>query len=166
MVRGISGEYNKNSYGNIQRAGTLPNGRTLYRVIDANGKEAGKLSVPIEQRDSFEKAYVDILDSAPQIQKYAREHSSEKERVSRLNKFRTLVTIGGITGAIVPLFLLRNSTSVTKQILTTVGGIMTGIATGFGLSMAINSPPGTLKFAKASHKLSKIDIQPINNFVA
>ena len=165
MVRGISGELNKNSYGNIQRAGTLPNGRTLYRVIDAEGKEAGRLSVPNKQRDTFEKAYVDIIDSAPKIQQFAREHSSEKERANRLNKFRTLVTVGGITGAIVPLVLLRNSTSVTKQILSSVGGILVGISSGFGLSMVVNSPPGTLKFAKASHTLSKIDIQPVN-FIA
>ena len=166
MVQIFSGELNRNSYGNIQRSGSLPNGRTVYRVIDSNGKEAGKLSVPNEQKDVFEKAYADILDSAPKIQKYAREHSSEKERAKRLQKFRTIVTLGGVTGAVVPLVALRNSSSVTKQILATVGGILTGISAGFGASLAINSPPGTLKFAIASHELSKVDVQPVKDIIA
>ena len=53
---GSSG-FKQNSYGNIQKIGMTPNGRTVYRVIDSNGEETGKLSVPQTESDKFESAY-------------------------------------------------------------------------------------------------------------
>lgn len=64
---GSSG-FKQNSYGNIQKIGMTPNGRTVYRVIDSNGEETGKLSVPQTESDKFESAYKDIMDTAPKIQ--------------------------------------------------------------------------------------------------
>ena len=160
MVQGIFGNTNQNSYGDIRRSGHIAGGRTVYTVIDSNGRDAGKLSVPQNQTDTFEKAYKDIIQTAPKIQQYAREHSSEQDRQNRLTNLRVILAAGGVIGAAVPLAILRNSTSVTKQVLSSVAGIVVGISSAFGVSMFANSPPGTVKFACATHKLSKIDIQP------
>ena len=42
MVNGLSANLKPNSYGNILRAGNLPNGRIMYNVIDSEGNKAGK----------------------------------------------------------------------------------------------------------------------------
>lgn len=160
MVQGIFGNTNQNSYGDIRRSGYITGGRTVYTVIDSNGHEAGKLSVPHKQTDSFEKAYKDIIRTAPKIQQYAREHSTEQDRQKRLKSLRFILATGGFIGAAIPLAILRNSTSVIKQVLGSVAGIVVGISSAFGVSMFANSPPGTVKFARATHELSKIDIQP------
>ena len=79
MVNGINvglTGFKQNSYGNIQRTGTTENGRAIYRVIDSDGKEAGRLSVAGTDTDKFESAYRDIMDAAPKIQKYVTEHTA------------------------------------------------------------------------------------------
>lgn len=160
MVNGITG-FKQNSYGNIQRTGTTDNGRAIYRVIDAEGKEAGRLSVAGTDIDKFESAYRDIMDAAPKIQKYVTENSSEADIKKRRNISRTIVGIGGFLGATIPLTLMRKSSSTIKTILATVAGIVTGLSVGFGASLAVTTPPGTYKFAKASRTFAKLDIQPI-----
>ena len=158
MVESV--KFGQNPYGNIQRAGTSVNGRTVYRVVDSEGREAGKLSIPAQDTDKFEKAYIDIMETAPKIQKYALENSSEKDIKRRRTLSRVIVAAGGIIGAAVPVALTRKS-STLKQILSTVIGIVAGLSGGFAASVAATTPPGTLKFAKASRTLSKIDIQPV-----
>ena len=165
MVQGISEGLAQSSYGRIQRTGLYSGGRTEYRVFDSEGKDAGKLTVPTKQADRFEKAYTDIMESVPKIQKYSREHSSQRDKNLRQNISRVCTMAGGIIGAVVPLTLLRNSSSATKQILGLVAGIITGISAGFAASIATVSPPGTLKFTLASRRLSEIDIQPVENFM-
>ena len=156
MVNGV----NSNPYGNIQRTGIMPNGRAVYRVIDSSGNEAGKLTVPVNDADTFEKAYIDIMETAPKIQKFAQENSSEADIKRRRNLSRGIVTAGGILGAIVPIALTRKSSKL-NQILTTVGGIVTGLFAGFAASLAVTAPPGSFKFAKATRTFSKLDIQPM-----
>ena len=161
MVNGVSGEnIQLYSYGNIQRAGALSNGRVLYSVIDSNGKEAGKLSIPKEQVDTFEMSYNDILTTAPKIQKYVSEHSSQKDISHRRNLSMLFVAMGGFIGAAVPIFLTRNK-STLSQILSTVGGIVTGLSAGFAASLNITTPPGSYKFTRAAQKISKLDIQKL-----
>lgn len=149
-----------NSFGNIQRAGMTPNGRAVYRVIDSNGQEAGKLTVPAGHADTFEKAYIDIMETAPKIQKYAAENSSEKDIKKRRNLSRLIVGTCGVIGAGIPIYLTRKS-STLKQILCTVVGIVAGLSAGFAASLAATTPPGTYKFARATRTLSKLDIQPL-----
>lgn len=151
-----------NPYGNIQRIGTTPNGRSVYRVIDSQGQESGRLSVPQMQADTFEAAYRDIMDSAPKIQKFVIENSSEEDIKKRRTLSRIIVGAGGIIGAAVPIILTRNS-STTKKVLTTVAGIITGLTGGFAASLAATTPPGTYKFAKATRTFSKLDIQPMQD---
>jgi len=158
MIQSVN--FRQDSYGNIQRAGSLQNGRAVYRVIDSTGNEAGKLSIPAKDTDKFERAYVDIMDAAPQIQKYALENSSEKDISCRRNLSRAVVAAGGIAGAAVSIAITRKS-STLKQILAAVAGIIAGLSAGFITSLAVTAPPGTYKFAKASHIISKLDIQPV-----
>lgn len=153
--------FKQNSYGNIQRIGATQNGRAVYRVIDSRGDEAGKLTVAGSDVDKFEKAYKDIMETAPKIQKFVVNHSSEEDIKKRKNLSRGIVAAGGVLGAAVPIYLTRKSPSVLKQILATVAGIVTGLSAGFAGSIAATTPPGSIKFAKAAKTLSKVDVQPI-----
>ena len=160
MVNGINSEnISKYSYGNIQRAGVAKN-RVLYNVIDSNGNEAGKLSVPIEQKDIFEKSYNDILTAAPKIQKYVAEHSAEKDIKRRKNISMLTVATGGFSGAAIGIFVTRNS-STLRQILSTVAGIVTGLSAGFLASLNLTTPPGSYKFTRAAQKISKVDVKNV-----
>ncbi len=161
MVNAISGNIRPNSYGNILRAGNLPNGRVLYNVIDSEGNKAGKLSVPFEQVDTFEESYKQILDSAPKIQAFVKANSSEEAITKRRNLGRGIVATSGIAGAVLPIVLLRKSTSITKKILGVVAGIVAGLSAGFAASLGVTSPPGSIQFALASRNLSRLDIQPV-----
>ena len=160
MVNGITG-FKQNSYGNIQRMGSTENGRAIYRVIDSDGKEAGRLSVAGTDTDKFESAYRDIMDAAPKIQKYVTEYSSEADIKKRRNLSRAIVGVGGFLGAAIPIALTRKA-STLKQILATVTGVVAGLSAGFATSLAVTTPPGTYKFAKASRTFAKLDIQPIS----
>lgn len=160
MVNGITG-FKQNSYGNIQRMGSTENGRAIYRVIDSDGKEAGRLSVAGTDTDKFESAYRDIMDAAPKIQKYVTENSSEADIKKRRNLSRAIVGAGGFIGAAVPIALTRKA-STLNQILATVAGVVAGLSAGFATSLSVTTPPGTYKFAKASRTFAKLDIQPIS----
>ena len=160
MVNGITG-FKQNSYGNIQRMGSTENGRAIYRVIDSDGKEAGRLSVAGTDTDKFESAYRDIMDAAPKIQKYVTENSSEADIKKRRNLSRAIVGAGGFLGAAIPIALTRKA-STLKQIIATVTGVVAGLSAGFATSLSVTTPPGTYKFAKASRTFAKLDIQPIS----
>ena len=161
MVNELSGNLKPNSYGNISRAGVLPNGRVKYNVVDSAGNKAGSLSVPEEQVDTFEASYKGILDAAPKIQAYVEANSSEYQIKKRRNTARAIVAASGLVGAGIPLFILRKSSSVTKQILGTVAGVVAGLSAGFFASLGVTTPPGSFEFAKATRELSKLDIQPV-----
>ena len=160
MVNGITG-FKQNSYGNIQKIGSTEHGRAIYRVIDSDGKEAGRLSVAGTDTDKFESAYRDIMDAAPKIQKYVTENSSEADIKKRRNLSRAIVGAGGFIGAAVPIALTRKA-STLNQILATVAGVVAGLSAGFATSLYVTTPPGTYKFAKASRTFAKLDIQPIS----
>ena len=134
MVSGITG-FKQNSYGNIQRMGSTENGRAIYRVIDSDGKEAGRLSVAGTDTDKFESAYRDIMDAAPKLQKYVTENSSEADIKKRRNLSRAIVGVGGFLGAAIPIALTRKA-STLKQILATVTGVVAGLSAGFATSLA------------------------------
>ena len=161
MVNSFSVNVRQNPYGSIERIGELPNERALYKLTDAEGNSAGKLTVPMNEVDTFESSYKDILETAPKIQAYVSTNSSEEAIKKRRNIARTIVGASGIIGAAVPLIVLRNSASVTKKILGAVAGIVTGLAAGFFASLGVTTPPGSLTFAKATRTLSKLDIQPV-----
>ncbi len=152
--------FKQNSYGNIQRVGTTTNGRAIYRVIDSSGQEAGRLSVAGKDSDKFEKSYQEIMEAAPKIQKYVAENSSEEDIKKRRNTSRLIAGSGALAGIIIPVALTRKASTLVR-VLSTVAGVVVGLAAGFITSLAVTTPPGTYKFAKASRTISKLDIQPV-----
>ena len=161
MVNAFSVNIKQNPFGTVERIGELPNGRTLYKLTDSEGKSAGKLTVPMEQVDVFESSYKEILDTAPKIQDYVLNHSSEEAIKKRRNYARAIVGASGVAGLLLPLVALSRSTSVTKKILSAVAGIVAGLSAGFVASLGVTTPPGSFEFAKASRTLSKLDIQQV-----
>jgi len=161
MVNDLSANLRPYSYGNILRAGVLPNGRVMYDVIDSEGHKAGKLSLPEAQVDKFEESYKGILDSAPKIQAYVKANSSQESISKRRNIARSIVFASGVAGATIPLMILRKTSSITKKILGLVAGIVTGLSAGFITSLAVTTPPGAFEFAKSTRTLSTLDIQPV-----
>ncbi|MBR1373783.1 hypothetical protein IJ556_04960 [bacterium] len=161
MVNSVQGgDLNPPSYGSIKRKWTLPNGRISYAVTDSAGKPAGSYSVPQNQCDIFEKSYSDIVSSASEIKQYVNSHSSVESTKNRKLFSNTLLVSCSIIGGAIPLMLTKKF-SIVKRIFGTAAGILTGLATGLGLSLEIITPPGTYKFMRAKHTLSSIDIQPI-----
>ena len=157
MVEGIN---NLNAYGNIQRIGVGNDNRVVYKIIDSHGQEAGKMTVAKQDADTFEKSYIDLMSTVPKIQDYVSKHSSPEEISRRKMMSRIVVAACALTGAVLPPIVMKKS-STTKKILTSIGGIVLGLSAGFAGSLAITTPPGTLKFARATKNLSKIDIQPL-----
>ena len=161
MVSDLSVNLRPSSYGNVLRTGRLPNGRVMYSVIDSEGNKAGKLSIPLEQVDTFETSYKEILDTAPKIQAYVKANSSQESKDKRKNLSRAIVAASGVTGFAIPMVILRKSASVTKKILGAVAGIVTGLSAGFIASLGVTTPPGSFAFARATRTLSTLDIQPV-----
>ena len=60
MAEGINNL--QNSFGTINRVGYTENGRAIYSLVDGKGSVAGKLTIPQDQCDVFEKSYQDIKD--------------------------------------------------------------------------------------------------------
>ena len=81
MVQNVANQ--GSAFGGISRIGTTQNGRIIYEITDYNGNEAGKMTVPMQDADTFEKSYQDIMETAPKLQKYALEHSSEQDMKKR-----------------------------------------------------------------------------------
>ncbi len=161
MVNGVSSiDLQHNPYGNIKRGEKLGNGRILYHVINSEGEPAGKLTVPEEQVDTFEKSYNDIITTAPKIQQYVRENSSDEDRKLRKIKSQAIVTVGGAFGALVPLMLTWKKSPI-KKILSTGAGIFAGLGAGFVTAFVSSLPPGTYKFEKAAQTLANLDIRPV-----
>lgn len=161
MVSELSVSLRPSSYGNVLRTGRLPNGRVMYSVIDSEGNHAGKLSVPLEQVDTFETSYKEILDTAPKIQAYVKANSSQESIAKRKNMARGIVAASGVAGFAIPMVILRKSSSITKKILGAVAGIVTGLSAGFIASLSVTTPPGSFTFARATRTLSTLDIQPV-----
>lgn len=160
MVQNIT---NQNaSFGSISRVGTTPDGRIIYQVNDSSGQETGKMTVAAQDADLFEKSYNDIMEAAPKIQKYAVEHSSPEAAERRKKTSRIITLLTTLVGVGIPIYLTRKSSSTFKQVFAALGGAIAGLAAGMGLTFATLTPPGMMKFSKASKNLSKIEIQPLN----
>lgn len=151
---------NIGAYGAINRVGTTENGRAIYQVIDGDGKEAGKMSIPQKDCDVFEKSYRDIIETAPKLQKFAEKHSTEESRKNLKKTSNWITGLCTAAGAGIAIFKTTNL-KTWKQVLITLGGTIAGLAAGMGISFAVTSPPGIMKFNKATQNISKLDIQPI-----
>ena len=163
MVQNTNINFNnqQHQYGNLQRIGNK-DGRTVYRVIDPTGEEVGKMTVATNQADTFEKAYIDMMKSAPQIQKFALENSTPEAIQKKKNLSKIIVGASALTTTGLAIYLSRK-TSTIKQILSTIIGAAAGLVIGLAGAMKISTPPGAYKFSQAGNTISKLDIQAIPN---
>ena len=157
MVQNISVQ-NSNQMGTVNRIASTTDGRIVYQVTSSDGSPAGKMVVAGKDADTFERAYQDIVETAPQIQEFAQRHSSPEE-VARLKK-RSNWTVGIATalGFIIP----AATTSKLKpwlQITLSALGALVGYIGGSAVSYSMNTPSGMAKFTKASQVISNMDIQ-------
>jgi len=146
---------NPTSFGIVTKKGVAPDGRIIYSVAGADGKYAGALSVAQKDCDSFEKSYTNMLTGAAKLQKYATTHTEED--MKKMKKASRWITgISALAGGMV--FACRKN--VKHAVLKTIGGTIAGLAAGIGISLVTATPPGSLKLAKASKTISKLDIRP------
>lgn len=148
-----------NSYGSMKKIGTTENGRTIYQVIDGDGKEAGKLSVAAKDCDIFEKSYNDIMESAPKLQEYAKKNGTPEAIKKKRKLSNRIIGFSTLAGFALPAILIRKGSTV-KKVLLTLGGTLAGLAGGFMTSLAITTPPGAKKFTQATRNLEKLDVKP------
>lgn len=152
-----------NTVGSVNRVGMSENGRAIYQMQDGNGNVAGKISIPQEQCDVFEKSYKDLIETAPKMQKYAEKYSSE-DAVKKLKKTASwTVGISTALGAGIGIFATRKIDKFWKQSLITLGTSFAGLVGGMALSKAMVTPSGASKFTKAAQNISQLDIQPVND---
>ena len=159
MVNSVSAS---NHYGSIQRFSVTPDNRVIYRVIDSGGKDAGMFSVAQNDVDTFEKAYTDIMRTAPKIQEYVAKNSKPEDLQRRRTLSRIITGTGGFIGGAAPL-LFSKKAGTSKKIVSSIFGILAGLMAGFASALAVTTPPGAFKFAKATRNLSQIDIQKIED---
>ncbi len=160
MVNGV--DVSVGTYGVVQRVGKSNNGRVVYQIFDSSGEPAGRISLPQNQVDTFERTYNQIIDSAREINEYVNTHSSPVDIKNRKRNSVISILGCGIVGGAIPIFLTRNST-VLKQILATAIGVFAGLITGLAMALEINTPKGSYKFSKAKHKLLDLDIRVVKD---
>lgn len=163
MVQGISNQaQSPNGYGSINRVGRTNDGRVVYQVVDAEGKEAAKMSVAQRDSDTFEKSYKTIMDSAPKMQKYA-ETTSPEEMKKKQSQAKWIIAGCGLLGGIFPLLKSKGNGfwGAMKQLGLTLLGTGAGLVGGIYIAGKMVTPPGVAEFTKATQTISKLDIQPI-----
>lgn len=161
MVQNVSSQA-MGGLGSINRIGMMDNGRVVYQISGGLSQESVKVSVNPRDCDTFEKAYRDIMVSAPKLQKYAETTSPEKmQKKQKMAKWIALG--GGVLGAIWPLLKARGNGfwGAMKQAGLTLLGFGAGSVAGMFAASKIATPPGAMQFSKATQSLSKLDIQPI-----
>ena len=161
MVQNISNQPAA-GFGSINRIGTTENGRIVYQIVDGNGQKTVKMSVNPRDCDTFEKAYRDIMVSAPKLQHYAQTTSPEKiEKKQKMAKW--IVGGCGLLGGIWPLLKAKGNGfwGGMKQLGLTLLGTGAGLVGGMFIASKMVTPPGAMQFGKATQTISKLDIQPI-----
>ena len=142
-------------FGSIGRVGVTENGRAIYQLTDAEGNVAGKLTLPPEQCDIFEKSYTDIMETAPKMQKFAQKMTPERME-KRKKTANWVLGLSTLTGFLVPAIMVRSKGQFWKTALGTIAGLTVGSVASFKLK----TPPGAMKFSKATQNLAKLDAQP------
>lgn len=154
MVQGFS-----NSFGTIVKSGMTTDGRVVYQINDEKGEAAGRISLPQQDCDVFEKSYNDMMKVAPKLQASAEKYSNPEfqEKAQKINKWSRI--IGASAGFLVPAIAIHKGPALLK-ILATVAGTIAGLFGGALVGTKLTTPPGAMKFARAMQNMSKLDIQP------
>lgn len=160
MVNGV--DVSVGTYGVVQRVGKLNNGRVVYQILDSGGEPAGRVSLPQNQVDTFERTYNQIIESANEINTYVNTHSTAEDHKKRKRLSAISILGCGIAGGAIPIFWTKNS-SALKQIFATAIGVLAGLITGLAIALEINTPKGSYKFSKAKHRLLDLDIRVVKD---
>lgn len=159
MVKNLSAQ-NASQYGTINKIGLTNDGRAIYQLTGADGYQAGKISIPEKDCDTFEKSYSDIIEIAPKLEKYAKENSSP-EKIEKKNKIaKWTLGLSTLTGFAIPA-ITTGKLKRWHQWVLTIGGTAIGFICGRLINYAANTPPGMNQFKQAADTMSKIDIQPV-----
>ena len=161
MVQNIA--HRQNPYGSIQKIGMTPDGRVVYQAVNPTGEVAGRLSVARKDCDLFEKSYRDIMQAAPQIQRYS-ETTSPDKMMRKQKTAKWIVGLSTLIGGGIPLFTVKPNAGwkgTLLQIGATLGGTIAGLVLGTVIAEKVAVPPGMKQFTQASTNLSKIDIRPV-----
>lgn len=162
MVQNVTMQ--QQSYGAINRMGMTQDGRVVYQVVSADGKEAGKMSVPQNQADVFEKSYRTMIKNAPKMQEYAMNTTPEQaEKMQK--KAKRISWAGALIGGLTPMMLIRKGVwgKPLVQIPLSIVGLLGGLVAGTAIAGKVATPPGSMDFMKATQTISKLDIQPYGN---
>lgn len=150
-------------YGAINKVGTTADGRVIYQVNDPTGRVAGRLSVPVNDCDSFEHSYKQVINAAPKLQAYMNKMTPEKMKKKQKTASWTVGILGAV-GAGIPIYLTRNMAGkmkVLKQTGAALGGAIVGLGAGVFTAKKMLTPPGAKEIAEAQKNLEKIDIRPV-----
>lgn len=159
MVQNIGAQ--TSGLGSVNRIGTTNDGRVIYQVMDPMGQATGKLSVAQKDSDVFEKSYHDMMETAPQIQKFAEKYSTEEAQKKLKKKTSWTIGLSTALGAGIGIFATRHDAKTWRQILVTGAGTLAGLFGGVNLASRFAAPSGMAKFNKATQNISKLDIQAI-----
>lgn len=157
MVQNVSQK--QGGYGSIDKVGTSPDGRVIYKVTDPKGNVAGGLSVAPNDCDRFERSYKSIMDAAPKVEKYMQTHTEDDLKKSQ-KRGRWITAIGAFTGGIIPAVVIHKPKTWVKFVITAAGTIA-GLFLGTAIAKKTTIPPGMEEMSRASQELSKLDIKPI-----
>lgn len=150
-----------NSYGSISRVGSTDNGRVIYQVNDPTGQTAGKVTVAEKSSDVFEKAYDDLLKSAPKMQKYAEEFQDPKnqEKARKTNRWAKII---GASGALLAASALTRKMKTFWQACICALSAIAGYFGGLYAGAKLTTPKEAMVFTKALQTISSLDVQPYN----
>ena len=163
MIQNLSFQADNQGMGTLNRVGSTPSGRVIYRIVNQTGEDAGFMSVAEKDCDTFERSYNVIMENAPKVQQYAEAHSSPEEIESRRKKSRWLIGIPALVGGLIPAIAIKGGgwKKTLLQVGATLGGTIAGMIAGFGLVNLTQVPKEMREFSKATKNLSKLDIQPV-----
>jgi hypothetical protein len=145
---------NQQPYGTVTKIGKTKDGRVLYECV--SGQERARLSVPYENCDKFEKAYGDVMKSAPSVAK--RVNSQSPEEFKKQEKIAKWV-IGGCTaiGGLIPLTMAKGKD--WQQILWTLAGTIAGFATGVFAGTRIATTSDERKMLNATKTIQSLNVR-------
>ena len=159
MVNSV-GINNQNPYGSINKVGTSNDGRVIYQVVGADGNVKGGLSVAPNDCDKFERSYQSLMEAAPKVEKYMKNHTEEDLKKLQ-KKGRRITGLSAFAGGIIPAILIHKPDKFLVQLLCTTAGAAAGFFTGLQIAKKITIPPGAEQMSKASKEMSKLDIKPL-----
>lgn len=157
MVQSVNTQ-SSNKYGSVNRVGNTPDGRVVYKIVSPDGYEDINLSVPLQQSDTFEHAYNDLITTAPVVEKYMQTHTEDDIKATQ-KKARTIVFSATLIGGLIPAVAIRKAHMIWK-VLAAIGGALTGLFAGSQIAAKSATIPGAQKLSQATQTISKLDIQP------